>query len=154
RAVPPFGASNNFPRSVARRIGADPKRAIWEVVGGQGPQHLANEFAHAIARGEMDLALMTGSEAISTVRHLQSKGETREWKGGMEGRVGGRGVGPGGGVPGGRVGGGGGTPTSVYALCENARRQGGGKARASYGLEMGRLFAPFTQVANGNPHAM
>src|SRR5215469_15329562 len=61
RAVAPYGASNNFPRSVARRIGANPARAIWEVVGGQGPQHLANEFAHAIARGEMGVALMTGS---------------------------------------------------------------------------------------------
>ena len=52
-AQAPFGASNNFPRSVAKRIGADPARAIWEVVGGQGPQHLVNEFAHAIAAGQM-----------------------------------------------------------------------------------------------------
>ena len=38
----PFGASNNFSRSVGGRIGANPRRAILEVVGGQGPQHLVN----------------------------------------------------------------------------------------------------------------
>src|SRR6202012_3264782 len=42
-ARPPFGASNNFPRSVGKRIGADPARAILGVVGGQGPQPLAGE---------------------------------------------------------------------------------------------------------------
>src|ERR1700744_6429112 len=42
-AKPVLGKSNNYPRSVANRIGADPERAILEVVGGQGPQHLINE---------------------------------------------------------------------------------------------------------------
>ena len=78
-AKPPFGAADNFPRSVAARIGADPRHAILEVVGGQGPQHLVNEFAHAIASGETGVALMVGSEAISTVRHLAGKGESRDW---------------------------------------------------------------------------
>src|SRR5690606_34118543 len=87
RAIAPFGASDNFPRSVARRIGAAPRRAIWEVVGGQGPQHLVNEFAHAISAGEMEMALMVGSEAISTVRHLTGKGETRDWKEEIGGQV-------------------------------------------------------------------
>ncbi|MBN9558194.1 MAG: acetyl-CoA acetyltransferase, partial [Alphaproteobacteria bacterium] len=59
-ARPPFGASDNFPRSVARRIGADPARAIWEPTGGQGPQHLVNEFAHAIAKREAELVLLVG----------------------------------------------------------------------------------------------
>src|ERR1051325_11603780 len=40
RAVAPFGKADNFPRAVAKRIGANPKRAILEPVGGQGPQHL------------------------------------------------------------------------------------------------------------------
>ena len=45
-ASAPFGRSDNFPRSVAQRIGADPARAILEPVGGQGPQHLVNEFGY------------------------------------------------------------------------------------------------------------
>src|SRR5690348_11919811 len=78
-AVPPFGAADNFPRAIARRIGADPARAILEPVGGQGPQHLVNELAESIARGEISLALICGAEAISTVRHLTSRGEKRDW---------------------------------------------------------------------------
>jgi acetyl-CoA C-acetyltransferase len=150
----PFGASNNFPRSVAKRIGADPKRAIWEVVGGQGPQHLVNEFAHAIAAGEMDVALMVGSEAISTVRHLAGKGDTRDWKEEIDGQLEDRGYGVDGLLTRDLAGHGARTPVQVYALFENARRAREGKDRASYALEMGRLLAPFSQVAHGNLHAM
>ena len=153
-AVAPFGASNNFPRSVAKRIGADPARAIWEVVGGQGPQHLVNEFAHAIAAGAMGTALMVGSEAISTVRHLASKGETRDWKEAVEGQLEDRGYGMDGLLTRDLAGHGARTPIQVYALFENARRARLGKDRATYALDMGRLFAPFTSVAHDNPHAM
>lgn len=154
KAVAPFGCSNNFPRSVARRIGANPKRAILEPVGGQGPQHLVNEFAQAIGRGEMGMALICGSEAISTVRHLMSKGETRDWSETVEGDLEDRGYGvdklldPVLAHHGAR------TPIQLYALFENARRAKLGLARSAYALEMGKLFAPFTQVAHGNPHAM
>ncbi|HEY2482066.1 MAG TPA: hypothetical protein VGI30_07710, partial [Caulobacteraceae bacterium] len=70
RAVAPFGRADNFPRAVAGRLGAAPPRAILEPVGGQGPQHLVNEFANAIAGGETDMVLLAGAEAISTQRHL------------------------------------------------------------------------------------
>src|SRR5438046_7480135 len=40
-----------------------------------------------------------------------------------------------------------------YALAENARRARLKQTRASYAAAMGALFAPFTQVAAGNPHA-
>jgi acetyl-CoA C-acetyltransferase len=151
--VAPFGRADNFPRAVARRIGADPKRAILEPVGGQGPQHLVNEFAQAIGRGEIEMALFVGSEAISTIRHLISRGESRDWSESVGGRLEDRGFGE----PlltrdlaqhGAR------TPISVYALFENARRGRLGLDRAAYALEMGRLFAPFTEVAAHNPHAM
>lgn len=153
-AQAPFGASDNFPRSVARRIGADPRRAIWEVVGGQGPQHLVNEFAHAIAAGEMEMALMIGSEAISTVRHLAGKGETRDWKETVGGQLEDRGYGMDGLLTRDLAGHGARTPIQVYALFENARRAREGKDRDGYALDMGRLFAPFTREAARNPHAM
>ncbi|WP_374533150.1 acetyl-CoA acetyltransferase [Phenylobacterium sp.] len=153
-AKPPFGAADNFPRSVAARIGANPRRAILEVVGGQGPQHLVNEFAHAIASGEMSVALMVGSEAISTVRHLATQGESRDWSEAIGGQLEDRGYGMEGLLTSDLAGHGARTPISVYALFENARRAREGKDRASYALEMGRLFAPFTKVAQGNPHAM
>ena len=40
----PLGKSNNFPRSVARLIDAEPARAVLDKVGGQGPQALLTEF--------------------------------------------------------------------------------------------------------------
>jgi acetyl-CoA C-acetyltransferase len=52
----PLGRSDNFPRSVAGRLGADPKRAVLEVAGGQSPQHLVNEFAATIAAGGAEVA--------------------------------------------------------------------------------------------------
>ena len=152
-APSPFGRADNFPRAVARRIGADPARAILETLGGQGPQHLVNEFAQAIGAGQTDLVLLCGAEAISSVRHLVSRGETRDWSEAIGGQLEDRGFGDLG------------MSTdllrhrarsaiSIYALFENARRARLGMSRAEYALEMGRLFAPFTQVAAANPHAM
>ena len=65
-APAPLGRSTNYPRSVANRIGADPARAILEIAGGQGPQHLLTELAASIASGQTQVALIFGSEAIST----------------------------------------------------------------------------------------
>lgn len=153
RVTAPFGRSDNFPRAVAKRIGAHPARAILEPVGGQGPQHLVNEFANAIGAGEADMVLLAGAEAISTQRHLMARGETRDWSEEIGGQLEDRGFGEtlaGSDLPrhGAR------TPISLYALFENARRARLGLSRSEYGLEMGRLFAPFTEVAAGNPHAM
>ena len=153
KVVAPFGKADNFPRAVARRIGADPKRAILEPVGGQGPQHLVNEFAQALGAGEMSLALICGSEAISTVRHLMAKGESRDWSESVGGELEDRGFGPALMTAdlarhGAR------TPINLYAMFENARRGRVGLDRDNYTLEMGGLFAPFTEVAATNPHAM
>jgi acetyl-CoA C-acetyltransferase len=153
-ARPPFGASDNFARSVGRRIGADPARAILETVGGQGPQHLVNELAHAIAAGESSLALLCGSEAISTVRHLTARGETRDWSESIGGQLEARGFGGEGMLTRDLVLQGARTPITIYALLENARRARLGLDRAGYTREMARLFAPFTEVAASNPHAM
>jgi acetyl-CoA C-acetyltransferase len=153
RARALFGRADNFPRAVARRLGADPARAVLETVGGQSPQHLVNEFAGAIARGEADMVLLTGAEAVSTQRHLIGLGESRDWSEEVGGQLEDRGFGD-------HLVGrdltrhGAYTPISVYALFENARRDRLGLSRADYQLEMGRLFAPFTEVAAANPHAM
>src|SRR5271156_3120381 len=48
-----LGRSTNYPRSVANRVGAGSARAVLDVVGGQGPQRLLNEFAAAIAAGDI-----------------------------------------------------------------------------------------------------
>ena len=72
----PLGRSNNYPRSVANRIGAAPARAILEIVGGQGPQHLISELAAEIAAGRSQVAMVFGSDATSTLRYF-AKAEAR-----------------------------------------------------------------------------
>jgi acetyl-CoA C-acetyltransferase len=154
RAVAPFGCSNNFPRSVANRIGANPAAAILEPVGGQAPQHLVNELANRIGAGDLGVALIFGSEAISTVRALTTRGETRDWAETVEGTLEDRGYGVDGLVTSPLTDHGARTPIQIYALFENARRAKTRLDREAYRATMGRLFAPFTRVASANPHAM
>lgn len=149
----PLGRSNNYPRSVARRLGADPGRAVLEVVGGQGPQHLVTELAATIAAGDAQVALMFGAEAISTVRHLARAADRPDFTEHVDGDLEDRGYGLEGvlsdhlaahglvGMP------------QQYALFDNARRARLGWSRERYAASMGALFAPFTRVAAKNPYA-
>ena len=43
------------------------------------------------------------------------------------------------------------TAPAAYALLDTARRARRGLGVDEYRLEIGRLFAPFTEVAAGNP---
>ncbi|MBA3811214.1 MAG: acetyl-CoA acetyltransferase [Caulobacteraceae bacterium] len=152
KTIAPFGKADNFPRAVARRIGADPARAILEPVGGQGPQHLVNEFAHAIGAGDVGMALLCGAEAISTARRMAFLKQSPDWSEEVGGQLEDRGFGE----PllnSKLTRHGAWNPITVYALLENARRARLGLNRADYALEMGRLFAPFTKVAASNLHA-
>lgn len=152
-AQAPLGKSTNFPRSVAGRIGAAPRRAILEVSGGQSPQHLINELAGAIADGSCEVALVFGSEAISTTRHLAKSPDRPDFTEQVEGSLEDRGYGLKG-LSSRHLGAHGltGAP-SQYALFENARRARLKLSRDEYAQAMGTLFAPFTKVAAANPHA-
>jgi acetyl-CoA C-acetyltransferase len=152
-ATAPLGRSDNYPRSVAARVGADPQRAVLEVVGGQSPQHLITEFAQAIARGEATTVLLFGSEAISTTRASTGRDDAPSFDEHAEGDLEDRGYGLEGlmneqqrehGLT---------DAPSQYALFENARRARKGSTRAEYAREMGELFEPFTKVAARNPFA-
>jgi acetyl-CoA C-acetyltransferase len=152
----PLGRADNYPRAVAARIGADPVRAILEISGGQAPQHLVTELASSIAAGATQVALIVGSEAISTARHFAGADDrpdrpdfTETVGGSLEDRgYGLTGLG---------------SPhlrahgltdaASQYALLEQARRAREGLSRDAYAARMGALFAPFTEVAAANPFA-
>ncbi len=149
----PFGRSNNFPRSVARRLGIAPRIAVWEKGGGDSPQKLVSEFCLRLATGECRMALIAGAENISTARWLKAEGKTADWSEEVDGSVDNRGMGLHGLVyryntNHGLVG----TPPA-YGLCETARRAALKQTPAEYSMEMGRLFAPFTSVAAANPYA-
>ena len=149
----PLGRSDNFPRSVASRLGAEPRRAILEVSGGQSPQHLVNELAATIAAGGAEVALVVGAEAISTAAALAKAEDKPDWTEHVEGDLEDRGYGLAGlmsmeltshGLTGG---------PALYAVLENARRARLGQSRTDYAASMGQLFEPFTRVAAKNPHA-
>lgn len=151
--TPPFGAPDNVPRAIAKRVGADPERAILTPTGGQTNQQLVGEFAQDIANGRSRCAVIVGAEAISTVLALSAKGERPDWSEEIGGQLEDRGYGlddlvepdlfahgATGAIP-------------LYAIAENARRHRLGKSLAEYRRDIGELFAPFTRVAAANPHA-
>jgi acetyl-CoA C-acetyltransferase len=153
RFAPEFGCANNPPRAIARRAGANPARAILEIVGGQGPQKLVGELAAEIAAGHSKLAAVVGSEAISTMRSLLARGEQRDWSETRRGSLEDRGYGHEGVYDLTLLKHGAGTPIASYALAENVRRERLGLCLQEYRDEIARLFAPFTRMAAGNPHA-
>ena len=146
-----FGKSSNFPRSITKRLGINPAYAVWGKAGGNSPQDLVNEFSERIAKGEFKAALITGAEAISTVRHAYRQGLKLDFSEDPGGQVEDRGSGlqelrdP--------------TmakyglidPAFVYAVAENARRARLGQTRENYAREMGDLFAPLAAIASENP---
>ena len=152
-AAAPFGKSDNFPRSIARRMGIEPRLAIWTKAGGDSPQTLLIDLCRRLAAGEIRLAMMAGGEAISTVRYVSSLGQTRDFNDHCAGDVEDHGSGvedilrpyhvtyrlasaP-----------------ATYALCEHARRAKLKLSRDEYARHMGILFAPFTGVAAANPYS-
>ena len=149
----PLGRSNNYPRSVANRIGAAPARAILEIVGGQGPQHLISELAAEIAAGRSQVAMVFGSDATSTLRYF-AKAEARpDFTETVDGDLEDRGQGIEKLVSRYTVVHGLTSAPIQYALLENARRAGTGLGPAEYRRRMGELFAPFTKIAASNPFA-
>lgn len=152
-ASAPLGRSDNYPRSVAARVGAEPRRAVLEVGGGQSPQHLINEFAATVAAGGADVVLVFGSEAISTTRHLAAAPDRPDFTEHVDGDLEDRGFGLEGVMPRYAVEHGLTGAPAMYALFENARRARLGLSREEYARAMGELFAPFTRVAATNPHA-
>ena len=145
--------TRNSVEALAGRLGAHRARQWMMPDGGNGPQYLVNRFSESIARGECEFALFTGSEAMATGRlvHKQT-GEQPAWQepasGDPEYLVADKplsteherkhGIW---------------AATGFYAMCENALRHHHGKAIDSHQMDLGRLFARFTDVAAASPHA-
>jgi acetyl-CoA C-acetyltransferase len=149
----PLGRSDNYPRSVAGRIGASPGRAILEVTGGQAPQHLVSELAASIAAGGSQVALIFGAEAISTVQHFAGRADRPDFTEHADGSCEDRGYGLRGMASRHNAAHGLTDAPTQYAIVENARRARLGLDREQYASAMGELFAPFTVTAAANPHA-
>jgi acetyl-CoA C-acetyltransferase len=150
-STPPLGCSDNYVRSVARRVGADPARAVLEPIGGNGPQKLVTEFAGAIAAGDVQVALILGSEPGSTAKYFSNRDDKPDFTEHVGGQLEDRGYGfeqymseytAKHGLTGAPV---------QYGLLDNARRGRLGLGVGEYRRQMAELFAPFTRVAAKNP---
>lgn len=153
RRAMPFGKSNNFPRSVAKQLGINPAKAIWDKAGGDSPQRLVSEMFVRVGAGEFNMALVAGGENISSARHLIKEGKKVDWSDSVKGEVEDRGPGLKGMMSHNAtrhrlIGG-----LFSYPLAENARRHKLKLDRKAYAYEMGRLFAPFSKVASVNPYS-
>jgi len=149
----PLGRSDNFPRSVARRLGADPLRAVLETGGGQSPQHLVNEFAATIAIGGAEVVLLFGSEAISTIEKFAEADDKPDFTEHADGDLENRGYGLRGMMSMHLASHGMTDAPTQYAMIDNARRARLKQTRDEYAAAIGQLFAPFTRVAAHNPHS-
>jgi acetyl-CoA C-acetyltransferase len=147
----PFGSSNKPPLSVARRIGANPRKLIYGSEGGQSPQRMVNELADAICNGEAQAVLICGAEATHAMKMALRKQWALDWSEELDGDIEDRGYKPlqnplerAHGIT---------YPPQVYALFENAWRYRHGLSVADHQRVMARLFARFSDIAATNPYA-
>ena len=148
----PFGCSNNLPWSVARRLGITPRRAIYAEVGGHTPQRLINTLAAQIHAGEVNMALLTGAEAIASIRDATRRGIALDWHEALDGAFENRWPGASfvsdyeqrHGIA---------WPIHVYALFEQVRRHERELSLVECRAGIADLFAPFTETAAANPFA-
>lgn len=148
----PFGRAENPPRAVARRIGANPANAIYGNVGGNTPQKYINEMAQRISEGDVQLALLTGSEAIKTAQLALRNGIELDWQEEDAGSQEDRGIGEKLSTPH-EFAHGLGVPIQTYPLFENAIRGSKGHTVQQHLLAMGSLFESFSKIAAENPYS-
>jgi len=148
----PFSTYTNLPRSLANRIGADPRALIYPPVGGNTPQMMVNLLAERIAAGDADVALIAGCEPLRTQAKAQKAGIALQWgedtgdapdtlakdKSMISRHEMAHGIA---------------LPVSVYPLFENALGHHYGQTPVDHRAAIGRLMAPFTRVAAANPYA-
>ena len=154
--IAPFGGPTNLPRALAKRIDANPQRAVYPKVGGNTPQELVNTFAETLANGESKLVLLAGAEVSKNIRAALKQGVSLDWSETPKAKdkamedagldlseiI---------------------SPLEVqhnidmpilyYALLENARRASRGQSREAYMHDMANKFSQFSHIAAANSHA-
>lgn len=140
---------------IAAELGISPLRTMRTAqFGGDGPALLLAELASEIAAGRLDVALLSGAEAIATLRAAQRSGSTPNWPSqdaaaapsmllGSE-RIASNDAELAVDVA---------APLYVYALLETAVQRRDGADRDAHQEEIARLWSRFSEVATGNVHA-
>ncbi len=162
RVVVPLGwHAANPALQVARRLGfeegAEPAELMLTAIGGNTPQALMHDACRAISRGERDVVLVTGAEAmyaraLSRRRpdaaplvwsDLPDEGTPPPVKFGVD-KHGATDLEMSRGVV---------LPVHAYPLFENALRAANGWTIEEHLARVGALWSGFSQVAATNPHA-
>lgn len=138
------------PRRVAERVGLQPRDMTYSGMGGVVPQQLVTEAAADIAAGRLEVVVVTGAEALDTVRRLKKVGERPAWSHRhpekqefpFEAPF---------------------HPSEVahevfqawltFAVRDVARRARLGVAPDAYRDQIAELLSPMTETAAANPHA-
>ncbi len=143
----------NTPRSLARRLGLQPRRLEYTTMGGNSPQTLVNQTALDIQRGDVDVVILAGGEATRTRKRARNAGVELDWPLGDEGDeptiIGedlsmnlqaeiDRGIY---------------MPVQVYPMFETAIRAAAGRSVDEHREHLGRLWSGLSEVAAGNPYA-
>ena len=148
---PMSGVYKNPGRSIANGLGRDSlPTEIYSATGGNSPQMLVNDMAVRIAEGRANVAVLTGCEALGTMINKLKGGMPLTW-----------GDDPGGepeivgvnreGVNEMEKPYGLGTPVNCYPMFENAIRGNAGRTIEEHMAHLGKIMAPFTEVAAKNP---
>ncbi len=135
---------------LADSLGIAPRHRIYSGIGGTTPQVLVQEAAVDLLEGRYDLAVVTGAEALETVRQANKAGERVTWSHRakpappfpFEAPF---------------------HPAEVahdvfqawltFPVFDIARRARLGIDPATYARQVGELLAPFSEVAATNPYA-
>jgi acetyl-CoA C-acetyltransferase len=135
---------------LVERLRVTPRRRYYSGIGGTTPQVLVQDTAARIARGELDLAVVVGAEALDTQRRYKKRGERYPYSYQPEARSEFPWEAPF-------------HPAEVahdvfqawltFALFDNARRGARGTAPDEYRRELGEQWHRFTRVAAANPEA-
>ena len=76
----PFGKYNNPPLSLANRLKANNRaKLIYSFPGGNMPQWSVNKLSDMISRGQIELALIAGGEALYTQKNAMRKNINLNW---------------------------------------------------------------------------
>jgi acetyl-CoA C-acetyltransferase len=158
RVVVPLGwRAINPALLVAERLGTAPAELMLSAIGGNAPQALLHDACRAIGRGDLDVVLVTGAEALYT-RALSRRNPAQApltWVRQPGGdtpaptifgsdRAGGSDLEMARGVS---------LPIHAYPLLENALRGAHGWTLTEHRARIGALWSRFSEVAAANPQA-
>ena len=159
RVVVPLGwRSVNPAQLVARRLGFvdgdEPAQLMLSAIGGNSPQALMHDACLAISRGDLDVVLITGAEAMYARTMARRNGQWLEWASQPEGtpppvlfgedKAGATELEMQRGVI---------LPVHAYPLFENALRAAEGWTLEEHAARIGALWSRFSEVAADNPDA-